>query len=248
VLTYAEQWDPVSKQPQFKSGAVRITKIDPAGKEKVHAPELQTAAIKAKEEHNKAITKPGGLNGEDKRTESFLQYWLGATYASMETLRDICDHLMSRITHSDYEVTSGMRIMHRLITSCVDRLGPITVKYRSENEYGRQTSLELKKRLFPEAEVGDISGSNAYDVLIALQSFYMFLGHVESHIIAMSPAAQATWDREFIEAVNFLNTQVGRMYAWTKQQLASRGPQTLLVPCSEAAELKDRIKDVLDTQ
>ncbi|KAK4941315.1 hypothetical protein LTR10_018725 [Elasticomyces elasticus] len=243
-----QQWDPVSKQPQFKSGAVRITEIDPAEKEKVHAPELQTAAIKAKEEHNKAITKRGGLKGEDKRTESFLQYWLGATYASMETLRDICDHLMSRITHSDYEVTSGMRIMHRIITSCVDRLGPITVKYRSENEYGRQTSLELKKRLFPEAEVGDISGSNAYDVLIALQSFYMFLGHVESHIIAMSPAAQATWDREFIEAVNFLNTQVGRMYAWTKQQLASRGPQTLLVPCSEAAELKDRIKDVLDTQ
>lgn len=64
----------------------------------------------------------------------------------------------------------------------------------------------------------------------------------------MLPAAQATRDREFVEAVTFVNTQVGRVYAWTKQQLSSRGPQTLLEPCKEAAMLKDRIKEELGQQ
>lgn len=206
---------------------------------------MQTAAIKAKEARNEALTKQGGFQREDERTENFLQYWLGATHASLETLRDICDHLIPRLTHADYEISSGMRIMHRIITTCLDRLGPITVKYRSERRYGRQTSLDLKQRLFPDEEAGGISGSSSYDILIVLQSFYLFLAHVESHVITMLPAAQATWDREFVEAVTFVNTQVGRVYAWTKQQLSSRGPQTLLVPCKEAAMLKDRVKDEL---
>ncbi|KAK5350817.1 hypothetical protein LTR11_012031, partial [Exophiala xenobiotica] len=76
-------------------------------------------------------------------------------------------------------------------------------------------------------------------------SFYLFLGHVEGHIITLVPAAQASWDKEFFEAVSFVNTQIGRMYAWTKQQMGSRGPQALLVPGRAAVELKDKISDEL---
>ncbi|KAK5218874.1 hypothetical protein LTR47_011630 [Exophiala xenobiotica] len=114
--------------------------------------------------------------------------------------------------------------MHRIITSCIERLGPFTVKYRIEHPYGQRTSLDLKKRLFPDVLAGGISGSNAYDILITLQSFYLFLGHVEGHIITLVPAAQASWDKEFFEAVSFVNTQIGRI---------------------AAVELKDKISDEL---
>ncbi|KAK5532645.1 hypothetical protein LTR23_009455 [Exophiala sp. CCFEE 6169] len=240
-----QQWDPVSKQPQFKSGAVRVTKIDPSDGDQPRAPELQTAAIRTKEEHNQKQAREAGCKRGEEPTERFLGYWLGATFASIETLRDICDDLIPRIVHADYEISSGMVVMHRIITSCIERLGPFTVKCRIEHPYGQQTSLDLKKRLFPDILAGGISGSNAYDILITLQSFYLFLGHVEGHVITLVPAAQASWDKEFFEAVNFVNTQIGRMFAWTKQQMGSRGPQALLVPGRAAAELKDKISDIL---
>ncbi|KAK5397854.1 hypothetical protein LTR06_011560, partial [Exophiala xenobiotica] len=144
------QWDPVSKQPQFKSGAVRVTKIDPSDGDQLRAPELQTAAVRTKEEHNQKQAREAGSERGDEPTERFLGYWLGATFASIETLRDICDDLIPRISHADYEISSGMVVMHRIITSCIERLGPFTVKYRTEHPYGQRTSLDLKKRLFPD--------------------------------------------------------------------------------------------------
>lgn len=201
--------------------------------------------MRTKEEHNQKQAREAGSERGDEPTERFLGYWLGATFASIETLRDICDDLIPRISHADYEISSGMVVMHRIITSCIERLGPFTVEYRTEHPYGQRTSLDLKKRLFPDVLAGGISGSNAYDILITLQSFYLFLGHVEGHIITLVPAAQASWDKEFFEAVSFVNTQIGRMYAWTKQQMGSRGPQALLVPGRAAVELKDKISDEL---
>ncbi|KAK7885848.1 hypothetical protein LTR67_010200 [Exophiala xenobiotica] len=217
VESRREQWDPVSKQPQFKSGAVRVTKIDPSDGDQPRAPKLQTAAIRTKEEHNQKQAREAGCKRGEEPTERFLGYWLGATFASIETLRDICDDLIPRIVHADYEISSGMVVMHRIITSCIERLGPFTVKCRIEHPYSQQTSLHLKKRLFPDILAGGISGSNAYDILITLQSFYLFLGYVEGHVITLVPAAQASWDKEFFEAVNFINTQIRRMFAWTKQ-------------------------------
>ncbi|KAK5214586.1 hypothetical protein LTR47_012130, partial [Exophiala xenobiotica] len=155
------QWDPVSKQPQFKSGAVRVTKIDPSDGDQLRAPELQTAAVRTKEEHNQKQAREAGSERGDEPTERFLGYWLGATFASIETLRDICDDLIPRISHADYEISSGMVVMHRIITSCIERLGPFTVEYRTEHPYGQRTSLDLKKRLFPDVLAGGISGSNA---------------------------------------------------------------------------------------
>ncbi|KAJ9493295.1 hypothetical protein H2202_011244, partial [Exophiala xenobiotica] len=83
------QWDPVSKQPQLKSGAVRVTKIDPSDEAQLQAPELQTAAARAKEEHNTKQARRAGAKRGEEPTEKFLGYWLGATFASIETLRDI---------------------------------------------------------------------------------------------------------------------------------------------------------------
>ncbi|KAK5550360.1 hypothetical protein LTR46_011637 [Exophiala xenobiotica] len=119
----------------------------------------------------------GKRRGEEPK-DGFLEYWLGSTFFSIETLLDICDHLIPRITHADYEFGSGMAVMHRITTSGIDELGPATVKYRIERRYGKRTSLDSRKNFFPDKVAGGISGSNAYDILIALQSFYLSLALV----------------------------------------------------------------------
>ncbi|KAK5218873.1 hypothetical protein LTR47_011629 [Exophiala xenobiotica] len=92
-----QQWDPISKQPQFKSSAVRVTKIDPSDEDQLQAPELQTAAVRTKEEHNTKQARQAGSKRGEEPTERFLGYWLGATFASIETLRNIYDDLIPRI-------------------------------------------------------------------------------------------------------------------------------------------------------
>lgn len=81
-----------------------------------------------------------------------------------------------------------------------------------------------------------LNGTSAYEILIAMQSFWMYLSHVESHFTALVPASQALWDKEFIETVVFCMGQLTRMVAWVKQQIKVRSPQTLLVPAPEIGD------------
>ncbi|KAK5938539.1 hypothetical protein PMZ80_009510 [Knufia obscura] len=234
-----ERWDPVSKQPMFKSGAVRVTKIPP-GEVKIHAPEQQTPTVKNLEQQSSKFDDPGDVHGDEK-LERMLEYWLGATFTSFDTLQDICDHIIPRVKGVDFEIGAGMSVMHRITTACIDKLKPITEKYEINEQLGHDVSTGLKDRLFPEA-IMDLSGSPAYDVLIVLQSFYLFLGHIEAHLFALQPTSQAAWDKDFNECIKFLTEQNEKMQAWTKQQLHSRGPQTLLVPCKQAVGLRERIE------
>jgi hypothetical protein len=146
------------------------------------------------------------------------------------------------MSHADYEVSVGMKVMSRIVGSCVDKMSAYASKYRAAGEFGEELSSRLKEQLFPNEFIGGMSGSPAYDTLIALQSFYLFIGHVQGHLVTLSPASQATWDRGFVEAVDFVTEQLERITSWTKQQMGSRASQTLLVPCKEAARLKNVFK------
>jgi hypothetical protein len=89
---------------------------------------------------------------------------------------------------------------------------------------------------------GGISGSAAFDCLIALQNMYLCIGYLEVHLIALTPTPQASWDMNFVEAVSFIKAQTDRVKAWTTQQLAVRVPQALLVPCKEASQPETQFK------
>lgn len=246
LLTKAEQWDAVSKQPLFKGGAVRITKVHRDGEVEIHAHEQQSAIVEKVETPAKRTDDSGyAITGEEGEMERYLEYWLGATHASIEVLREICDHLVPRMSHADYEVSVGMKVMSRIVQSCVDKMATYASKYRASAEFGHEISSRLKETLFPDRFIGGFSGSPGYDTLMALQCFYLFIGHVQGHLVTLSPAAQATWDRGFIEAVDFVTNQMDRIVAWTKQQMGSRASQTLLVPCREAAKLKNVFKEEL---
>lgn len=239
-----ERWDPVSKQPMFKSGAVRIRKVPLStnGVVKIHAREQHSSTIKKLEEARSDLPGPDDTHKNDEKRERMMEYWLGATFTSFNTLQDICDHIVPRVEGADFEISAGMRVMHRITTSCITSLKPITKKYKIDEKLGHELSTALKDRLFPD-EIIDIIGSPSYDVLITLQSFYLFLGHIEAHLFALLPTSQAAWDKEFHQCVEFLSEQLERMKAWTKQQLHTRGPQTLLVPCKQAVGLRKRVEE-----
>lgn len=61
----------------------------------------------------------------------------------------------------------------------------------------------------------------------------MYYSHVEGHLLALVPASQAMWDREFISAVQYCNEQLGRLVAWADFHLKVKSPQILLVPEKE---------------
>jgi ferredoxin-nitrate reductase len=233
---FSEQWDSVSKQPLFKSGAVRVTKLakSPLDGAQRAAPEQQSVSIHQVETNGKVLPS----NKESR----FLEAYLGATQQSLITLATICADLIPGLAH-DHEVSLGMRVMHRLLCTCVDTLQPYADKYAADVDFGKEISKVLQRHLFPSVSTpGGISGSGVFNCLLALQSLYSFIGHIESHLVVLEPTSKASWDTEFTEAVEFVKGQIERVKTWTVQQLGTRGPQALLVPCKEATGLKARVE------
>jgi hypothetical protein len=136
-----------------------------------------------------------------------------------------------------------MRVMHKLTTQCATTLQPFADKYAADVDFGKEISAVLRRQLFPTEDfAGGISGSGVFDCLLALQGLYAFVGHIESHLVVLGPTSMASWDTGFTEAVKFVRSEMNRVKAWTVQQLGTRGPQVLLVPCKEASGLKARVE------
>jgi len=229
----------------FKSGALRITKIPPQqtniGEVQIHAKNPMTETVK-RIERKAAHLAEGNDTHDEERRERFLEYWLGDTFSSIETLLDICDHVMPRVQGVDAEMSSAVGTMHRITQSCLHRLKPITENYATDLKFGHETSVALKNMLFPDAIAAGLSGSPAYDCLVALQGFTLYLGHIEARAIALSPSCQAIWDPEFIDAIKYVLTQCERMKALVEHQLKVRAPQTLLVPSKHAVGMREKFE------
>ncbi|KAL4931465.1 molybdopterin oxidoreductase family protein [Aspergillus undulatus] len=221
-----EQWDPVSKQPQFKSGAVQIEKTV---QKEASAPERQTAAISSVEANK---SNAHTIHTKDPKRVRWLEMWLGATHESLEMLRDIYTDLIPRLVH-DLEIQAGLEVLKQITHDVITRLEPIVKRYHESRKYGRRVCERLRKALFPM----ETNSNNAYEALIVLQALQMFLGYIEGHLTALTPASQALWDKEFVDAVLFATTNIQRQKAWTGQHIKVKSPQTLLVPQSPPNEL-----------
>jgi hypothetical protein len=96
----------------------------------------------------------GGNVYDGEPRERFLEYWLRDTFSSIETLLDICDHVVPRMQGVDSEMSSAVRTLHRIAQSCLRKLKPIMDKYNSDLTFGHETSGALKNMLFPELRAG----------------------------------------------------------------------------------------------
>ncbi|PGH14126.1 hypothetical protein AJ79_03243 [Helicocarpus griseus UAMH5409] len=228
-----EQWDPVSKQPMFKSGAVRIEKcVQKEGRREQpdHAKEQQTSTVKHVEEtkDQEALTK--GLQTQHRVRR--LELWMGATHEALEMLIEIYKDLIPRLVH-DLEVQSGLEVMRRITTEILHTFQPLIDKYHESRQYGRSVAQRLRNAIFPQTE----ETHDPYEALAALQSLDLFLTYIEGHLTALMPASMAVWDEQFVGAVTFAQGSIQRQKAWVTQHIKVKSPQTLLVPMVEAGDL-----------
>ncbi|KAL4756825.1 molybdopterin oxidoreductase family protein [Aspergillus foveolatus] len=238
-----EQWDPVSKQPMFKSGAVRIEKCVQKENEPPISRERHSEAIQ-NVESNKANATETRKDGQESRVR-WLEMWLGATHESLETLRQIYDKLIPQLVH-DLEIQAGLGVMRRIAADIITKLEPIVQRYHESRIYGRGVCERLRKALFPMEDDKD----NSYETLIVLQSLEMFLTYIDGHLTALSPASQALWDQEFVDAVSFATQHIQRQKAWVTTHIKVKSPQTLLVPqrppiAVDADRDEEAVEDVL---
>ncbi|KKZ67898.1 nitrate reductase-like protein [[Emmonsia] crescens] len=221
-----EQWDMISKQPMFKSGAVRIEKCvqkEGSHKQIKRAREEQTSAVENIEK-NKGWAQHATEIPTQQRLRC-LELWIGATHEGLEMLIEIYRDLIPRLVHN-LEIQSGLGVMCQITTNILETFQPLIDKYHGSREYGRSVAQRLRDAIFfHKAETGD-----AYEPLAALQSLDVFLTYIEGHLTALTPASMATWDEQFVEAVSFAQNGIQRQKAWATQHIKDKGPQTLLVP------------------
>jgi ferredoxin-nitrate reductase len=126
----------------------------------------------------------------------------------------------------DVEVSTGLGTLVRLGEEARKALEPIIGRYGESRQRGYHRAHILRKALFPP----ETEPSSPYEVLETLQSLHLYLSHIEGGLSVLSPASQASWDKDFVNGVKAAARSIHRMQSWTDQQMKVRSPQTLLVP------------------
>lgn len=219
-----EQWDFISKQPMFKSGAISVTRAPQTADNKPSIPGQQSVAVTNVESSKPdaaAIRKYGKL-------ERRLPYWLGSTHQSLIILIDIFTRILPNLIE-DKEMHAGIITLRSIASEMCQRLEPAVVKYGKNKSYGYKINASLRDTLFP----AHSRKLGSYEVLATLQALKMYYSHVEGHLLALLPTSQALWDKEFADSVEYCQTQLSRLAAWADNHLKVRAPQSLLVPDEE---------------
>jgi anaerobic selenocysteine-containing dehydrogenase len=220
-LTPTEYWDPVSKQPSFKSGAVRIEKC------------TEAATVQAKEAQSDTVTKvtkskPNASDvGDNSPRERHLEKWLGATFEALRLLENMYEELIPKLIQ-DPEVISGLRVMRRITTEAINAMEPYVEKYSAKSLNGKSSFRAVHDAVLPSTDT-----TTAYESMVALKGLFTCLADIEAHFIALIPGSQALWDADFHGAMAKVKKDVERMQAWARHQLHVRSPQTLLVPSKD---------------
>jgi ferredoxin-nitrate reductase len=218
----------------FKSGAVSVTKAPTTASSHtapVSIPEQQSTAVSSVE-----TSKPNAIEIKSTaRLQRHLPFWLNSTAESITVLIDIFTRILP-ILIKDKEIHAGILTLRTIATEMSNTLSPNVSKYGSgaiAKAYGHHVSASLRDMLFPASRQQHLG---SYETLSALQALKMYYSHVEGHFIALGPASQALWDREFIDAVSFCKDQLSRLVAWADFHLKVKSPQILLVPDKQFLE------------
>ncbi|RFU79342.1 nitrate reductase [Trichoderma arundinaceum] len=221
-LTIAE-WDPISKQPTFKAGAVAVVKSkSPRDQSKdPQVGEMQTAAVRkaSKKDPTRSSATYDGLSRG-------LECWLGETCDALSLLYEILEKLLMHFM-ADAEAHFGIRSLSQICKSIHERLEPQLEKFGQGCTRDRHGAQTLRDTLF---SFTNMSQPKPYEVLEALRGVNVYIAFIEGNLGALDPVSQAVWDQEFFEGVSFATTQLSRMQSWVSHQIRVRAPQTLLVP------------------
>ncbi|KAF8155472.1 putative periplasmic nitrate reductase [Crassisporium funariophilum] len=215
-------WDPVSKQPYFKGGAVRIQRVDDVHIHERH-PEL-------------ALHRNPGAETQPVERRQHLGDFICLYEYYAETIHTLYTTLIDE--HQDhYELRTGLLTLHAIAKDAREALAPSAEKYRTPAVDRARANVDaLRGALFPPAQGKPTSG--AFTTMVHMHGLYTILGAMEGILEVLRCAAAATFDAGFVGAVKEGEKGVRRQKRWVSQRLTVDAVQTLVVPSGrDAGEL-----------
>lgn len=207
-------WDPISKQPYFKGGAVKLEKATPN--------------VMIHEKQSKAMEAASSKKPTTQERHRHLDDVLCLFEANNGTLLDLYTRIRSS-PDMDTDIRSGLVVMIELATAVQTRFKPFVQQY---GKVERKENNLLVTALFPEMRLG----KTPFDIMMNLQGLHMYLSSMKGWLWTLTPSASAMHDKEFTEAVLFATEMIDKQMAWVQMNITVKAPQTLIVPSANADE------------
>lgn len=214
-------WDPISKQPYFKTAAAQLSKagteplgtiVEEAGKEEC------LPSVTAREgiivEGAREVTTEG-----EHQERSHVPDYLGILYACNDEFIKACDSVsQNNATH--LEIVARLRILKQYSSEAKALLDPFLDKYgrRIPDEPDRLRKVLFKKR------------SGEFGLIRDLQDLYVMASDTQIALEIIRPTALMLRDKELRDACDQIIEYDKKQMGWITTQLQLKAPHNVVVP------------------
>jgi formylmethanofuran dehydrogenase subunit D len=208
-------WDPVSKQPYYKTAAVQVRK---AGALAALGGKVMDVTSKAL--HQARSTADHLLGGTHPAPRSHVPEAIGFFRCGLEQLAQACRSLRT-IHFKELELVGCWETFARWCEELHERFAPFAQKY---GDHPAKDPSALRQALFPDARPGE------FGEMRDLQSLEVLATAVHGGNTLLLQAAQGLRDRQMLDATLYAEEQLRRMLAWLLNQVKHRAVHSLIVP------------------
>ncbi len=206
-------WDPVSKQPLYKTAAVQLRKAGQPSLGKRVADAASKVVDRAKELTDKVLS---GAHESRMHVPDHLGLLADANAQFIKACDAVAAHHIEETV-----VRYVLSMLSGYSREAVEALEPFRQKY------GRRDSKEperLRKEMFGSDHFG------ALGLLRDLQNLFVQATEIEVLLTTVMQASKALRDRELLTVCHHLQGQNKRQLAWLDTEIKHRAPHTLTVP------------------
>ena len=200
-------WDPISKQPYFKTAAARLEKDDGAGSASVPGP------VRKGEE--KTAVKPAGKPAPRPHVADYLSILLSANIEFEHACETVTAH---HATH--LEIVAGLKTLKKYSTDVETMLKPFLERYGQQPPEKPEALRNVLFKPYP----------GEFGLIRDLHDLYV-LG--QNSVIAATivhHAAEGLHDGELLSAVTTIVDRVRMQAQWAKTNLQHQSSHALVVP------------------
>ncbi len=206
-------WDMVSKQPNFKNAAVKLSKVGSTSL----ASKVVGVAGQVKDRLEEYADK---LMGSAHKERSHVPDYLGYFKDANEEFMEACAH-MARQHAQNAEIREGAELLAGFSREAVDKLKPFIAKY---GDLEKKEPRKLRDTLFPGPRAG------GFGLLRDLHALYVLAADVEIAAKILKNAAQELRDEALYELFQHLHGQNKRQLSWVDTMIKESAAQSVVVP------------------
>ncbi|NLZ30876.1 MAG: molybdopterin oxidoreductase family protein, partial [Methanomicrobiales archaeon] len=197
-------WDPISKQPYFKTAAARLQRVEATGAvPRVPGP----------------TTKTEGVSGRDPSARPHVADYLGVLSSANAGFSHACDIVADH--HARHlEIVTGLGILKGYSQEIEDLLTPFVEKY---GKVTPERPEALHSALFEKH-------SGEYGMIRDLHDLYVVASNVQIAAAIVNYAAEGLRDADLLKAIATIMERAKAQTAWTETHLRHQAGHALVVP------------------